>query len=105
MVHSVKSKDNPIYGNAMKPKDDSNACYMLFAGDISYPSGGWEDFIGYFPSIESSKEAAMEKELMDYRFGWAQIVNTVTHEIMLMGHCLIPSSKDPGKWDWYRPDD
>lgn len=30
--------------------------YLLFAGDSYYPCGGWRDFVGAFPSIESAVE-------------------------------------------------
>lgn len=41
---------------------------MLFAGSYYYPSGGWNDFIGYF----SEKEA--EEYLIKNHYDWAHLV-------------------------------
>ncbi len=30
--------------------------YLLFAGDSYYPCGGWNDYIGDFPSEDSAME-------------------------------------------------
>jgi hypothetical protein len=34
--------------------------YLLFTGDIYYPSGGWRDFEGAFASLEQAREYARE---------------------------------------------
>lgn len=47
--------------------------YMLFAGDTYYPLGGWEDFKGFYPSVESAKDALLA---MDYKPDWWQIVES-----------------------------
>ena len=36
---------------------------MLFAGYDYYPSGGWEDFKGYFDSIEDAKNYLLRIEM------------------------------------------
>jgi hypothetical protein len=30
--------------------------YALFAGSMFYPRGGWNDFRGYFDSVDNAKE-------------------------------------------------
>ncbi len=47
--------------------------YMLFCGNDYYPYGGWEDFNGYFESIEQAKNYLKENE-PDACCKWAHIV-------------------------------
>lgn len=42
--------------------------YFLFCFDGYYPSGGWSDFVGDFPTIEDAQKAAIRDN--------AQIVDT-----------------------------
>lgn len=39
--------------------------YMLFAYDQYYPSGGWNDFVGYFVEFEEAESKG--KELINDR--------------------------------------
>jgi len=80
-------------------------CLLLFAGETYYPRGGWEDFIGYFPSVEAAKDTALRRENDGYEFGWAHIVNSLTDEIILMGDCYVSRPNEDGTWEWYKPGD
>jgi hypothetical protein len=46
--------------------------FLLFAGDTYYPSGGWGDYKGSFPSYELAREAARPH---DNRGDWWHIVD------------------------------
>lgn len=35
--------------------------FLLFTYDQYYPSGGWNDFRGIYPDIETAKKAAKER--------------------------------------------
>lgn len=48
--------------------------YLLFAGWVYYPGGGWEDFIGSFDTVEEAK-AAIEGSK-----DWAHIIDKETGE-------------------------
>ena len=49
---------------------------LLFAGENFYPSGGWEDYQGTFPTMETALEKLKDlKPIGTYSgFGWAHIV-------------------------------
>jgi hypothetical protein len=34
--------------------------YLVFAGDLYYPAGGWEDFIGSFRTLAEVKEVTKD---------------------------------------------
>lgn len=41
--------------------------YLVFAYDVYYPSGGWNDFQGSFGTLEEAREKAQElKEQNDF---------------------------------------
>ncbi len=44
---------------------------MLFYGDEYYPAGGWEDFYGYFDSVEEAEKTLLS---LDPSFSWGHIV-------------------------------
>lgn len=48
--------------------------YLLFAGDVYYPVGGWDDFRGAYDTIEEAQSASLA-----YRdtYEWFHIVDTV----------------------------
>jgi hypothetical protein len=46
--------------------------YMLFMGADFYPSGGWEDFSGYFDSVE---KAIIFLQSQDRFMKWAHVVH------------------------------
>ncbi len=51
--------------------------YLLFSGDEYYPSGGWEDFQGYFESLEDALKASKND--------WWQVVDDETGRIVRQG--------------------
>ena len=62
--------------------------YLLFAGSRYYPAGGWEDFIGFFPTVEAAKKSAESKEGEGdgrYIFQWAHVVCKETFKVVLEG--------------------
>jgi hypothetical protein len=36
--------------------------FLLFAGQTWYPKGGWHDYVGIFPTLETALEAAANSE-------------------------------------------
>jgi hypothetical protein len=40
--------------------------YALFAGQNFYPSGGWDDFIGFFPSLAEAYKRFSEPVLRSW---------------------------------------
>lgn len=72
--------------------------YMLFAGSIYYPSGGWEDFKGYFDDIEKAKNW-LRLEEKDASFMWAHIVykNNIIWKGLDQGDTYLNIPKD---WTW-----
>lgn len=59
-----------------KPVNMNN--YLLFAGDIFYPVGGWGDFIGSYSTPEEAKEAVESLAIIN----WWHIVDLETEEIV-----------------------
>jgi len=54
----------------------TNAKYLLFYGPRFYPRGGWDDFKGFFLSIEDAKTEVLEVRKSDsYDAEWAQIID------------------------------
>lgn len=47
--------------------------FLLFGGETFYPSGGWNDFKGYFNSIDEAKEF-IENEYLSETLAWSHIV-------------------------------
>lgn len=52
--------------------------FALFTGSFYYPSGGWDDFVGAFPSIEA---AAAHSSVAGA--DWWQVVDLRTLQIVL----------------------
>ena len=52
--------------------------FLLFMGDVYYPSGGWEDFKGAFATIEDARAQIKEQ----WSFEWWHIVDFETKEII-----------------------
>lgn len=86
-------------------KLEKQRTFLLFAGDQFYPAGGWGDFIGYFPDIESAKTEAMRKDDNCSEFGWAHIVDATLNEVVLQGNCdrFNFENNDKIKWEWEDP--
>lgn len=49
--------------------------FLVFAGDNYYPSGGWNDYAGAWPTLEEAKFTAMRLPSQ-----WAQIIDMRTGE-------------------------
>lgn len=47
--------------------------HWLFGGEVYYPSGGINDLIGIYPTLDAAKAAATEAEQSE-RVEWWQIV-------------------------------
>lgn len=75
---------------------------MLFSGSNFYPSGGWEDFVGFYDDLESAKNALIKLE-HDSSFKWAHFVKD--EKIVLFAY---PEQKDDflssHKWEFHEPD-
>jgi hypothetical protein len=52
--------------------------FLLFAGDVYYPSGGWDDFQGSFDTVD---EAKAYLKAQNHNHDWWQIVNLSTGAI------------------------
>lgn len=50
--------------------------FLVFGGDHYYPSGGWEDLLGRFDTMEEAMGFARE-----LRCDWVQVVNAESGEI------------------------
>ena len=57
--------------------------YLLFMGSNYYPSGGWEDFVGSFPSVEGALVYALEGH--GHSRDWFQVVDLISGEIVRQG--------------------
>lgn len=45
--------------------------YWLFSGQIYYPGGGMDDFIGSYDTVDEAKAVFPAED--DYRYSWAHI--------------------------------
>jgi hypothetical protein len=62
--------------------------FLLFKGDNYYPSGGWDDFVGAYETLEAAKMAATDCD-------WAQVVDAVALcEVAKYGYF----GKGPQQW-------
>lgn len=72
---------------------------MLFSGSAFYPLGGWDDFKGYFETVEDAKKSllAQDDELVHGDDLWAHIV--CGGRIVLWGgrECDFHGN---GEWVW-----
>ncbi len=55
--------------------------FMAFYGSVYYPSGGMDDFVGDFDSMEEALEAINRKNAegsdeVRWRYAWAHIYDT-----------------------------
>ena len=69
---------------------------MLFCGFTYYPYGGWEDFKGYFDSLQDCQEWVY-KNITDPSYRWVHIVHQ--DKIVLYGHCQEKEGKN-AQWAW-----
>lgn len=56
--------------------------FLLFVGDCYYPSGGWSDFVGSFPSLDAARSAAVEPECDCVSGWWFNIADLETGKIV-----------------------
>jgi len=49
--------------------------YLLFAGSLYYPSGGWDDLVESFDTVD---ECIAQAKANSYVMDWWQIVDTTT---------------------------
>lgn len=54
----------------------SSDLFALFGGEAYYPGGGWHDFKGVFPSVDTAKVGVKE------RWSFWHIVNLETREVV-----------------------
>lgn len=52
--------------------------YLLFAGSLYYPSGGWDDFIASFDTVD---ECVARAKTDPYSMDWWHILDTTTWQI------------------------
>lgn len=72
--------------------------YMLFSGTNHYPYGGWDDFKGYFTSINNAK-LWLQKNVPDASHKWAHIV--YEHKIIMWGSEKSDRLvSEYGLWEW-----
>lgn len=72
--------------------------YALFAGQTYYPSGGAEDLVGFFETVDEAKRAAEGGE-----HEWAQIAEHSTLRVIWAGDADRFVAKP--SWEWEREDD
>lgn len=82
---------------SMELTDKLKKSYMLFAGSIYYPSGGWEDFKGYFSSVDKAK-LWLQKNEPDACDKWAQIV--YNDKIVIWASSKDTNILEDGMWEW-----
>lgn len=62
--------------------------YLLFAGFHYYPSGGWDDFIGSFDSVQACLDALKSICAQKTHYeDWYQIVDMNTQRVVIYGNC------------------
>lgn len=55
--------------------------YLLFAGQLYYPRGGWNDFAGSFGALDEAKAAA--SRFLEDNYGWVQAIDSETQARVL----------------------
>ncbi len=75
-------------------EEKMNDKYLLFLGDDYYPSGGWEDFSGYF---DSPQEAIEKINSIEPYCKWAHIV--FQEKIILRAKTIDDYCSTNGKWE------
>jgi hypothetical protein len=59
--------------------------FLVFAGDMYYPDGGWNDFRGAYDTLKEAKARVDEikhNEETCSGYDWAHIADTATGEIL-----------------------
>jgi len=53
--------------------------FALFAGHNYYPSGGWDDLIGTYPTLPEARAVSIARS---HEYDWFQIVDLVKGEMV-----------------------
>ena len=80
MIDINKEKDDSQEHSSVK-SSGLFAGFLLFAGETYYPSGGWEDFIEAFDTLEAA-EARGQKQI-EGEDDWWNIINLKTGEMTI----------------------
>lgn len=56
--------------------------FLLFAGSLYYPSGGWEDFVASYDTLLDATVGAAKLDADRYVYMWWQIVDTETMKVV-----------------------
>ncbi len=84
--------------NNGRSKKDEHKPYLLFAGSMFYPSGGWDDFQGYFSTVDDAK-LWLQKNEPNANHNWAHIVQK--DKIILWASANNNNwVKNDGTWEW-----
>jgi hypothetical protein len=59
--------------------------YAVFAGDIYYPCGGFNDLRGRFETLEEAREYATTNVNYGSHYEWYHIVDTATFTLVARG--------------------
>lgn len=59
--------------------------YLLFAGEIYIPGGGWSDYIGIYDSLSAAAEASEEYRTKIWGRFWWHIVSLETMDVAVAG--------------------
>ena len=54
--------------------------YIIFSGDMYYPSGGWYDFVGTVDTLDEAKKVYEKKKKLAY---WVHVVDMESGKIVL----------------------
>jgi len=68
--------------------------FALFAGEDHYPSGGWDDLVGVFATVEDAEARAAqgwypESEIVS-DYDWYQIVDLETRRMVVENGDYLP---------------
>lgn len=78
--------------------------YILLVGNVYYPSG-WDDFKGYFESVEDAKNWVEDNE-NDECYRWAEIIDF--DKIVLAGSTKKSDyefKRNKIEWTWDNPNE
>lgn len=62
--------------------------FALFAGEVYYPQGGWEDLVGVFGSLQEALDRCEQGPLDEdgeegeFGFDWAHVVDLSSREVV-----------------------
>ncbi|MEY3173568.1 MAG: hypothetical protein ACK528_09740 [Alphaproteobacteria bacterium] len=60
--------------------------HWLFGGEVYYPSGGMNDLLGIYPTLDAAKAAATEA-VQAVGIEWWQIVDATSGVVVLRSEC------------------